>query len=78
MEENIEILQPFTKKDAEEMRQAQEKFCNTCAFVGDCTTLEDQNIKALFRDGIKDVSEIWGCTIHKTEDEALEEMETTV
>lgn len=73
MSEHIEVveLRPFTKKDAEEMKQSEQKFCSTCAFIEDCTTIDDQNIKSQFRDGISDISEVWGCTIHKTEDEYL-------
>ena len=79
MSEYIEVveLRPFTKKDAEEMKQSEQKFCSTCAFIEDCTTIDDQNVKSQFRDGISDISDVWGCTIHKTEDEALSEMEET-
>ena len=75
MEEKIQIMKPFTKSDKEQMKQAEEKFCNTCAFLEDCTTIDDQNIKSQFRDGISNISEIWGCTIHTTEDEFLENIE---
>ena len=73
--QETQTMKPFTKSDKEAMQQSQEKFCSTCAYISDCTTFEDQSVKAQFRDGVEDISELWGCTIHRTEDELLSEME---
>lgn len=67
-------LKPFTKEDLKGMKHDAD-FCDSCVYAENCETLEDQNKKAMFRDGIQDVSGIWGCTIHTTEEQALEDME---
>ena len=67
-------MKPFTQEDLDGLNQSETKevFCNTCIYEKDCITLPFQNKLSIYRDG-KGANDIWGCTNHKTEDEALEE-----